>query len=126
MPKVFNKIRRSLARDRELPLSARISKGARYIAASASAPFFLRDCDEVGPRARTIGKPSVDNLGAIEIGADFICNSMFAPVELVRNPGGRIEIGDRRRSITARRFMRRACAFRGPGQHWTELDPVGC
>jgi FkbH-like protein len=94
MPKVFSKIRRSLARDRELPLGARISKGARYIAASASAPFFLRECDEVGPRARTIGKPSVDNLGAIEIGADFICNSTFAPVELGTGSEGRIEIGN--------------------------------
>lgn len=94
MPKVLNKIRRSLARDRELSLSARISKGARYLAASASAPFFLRDCDNVGPRPRTIGKPSVDNLGAIEIGADFVCNSTFAPVELGTAPEGRIEIGD--------------------------------
>jgi FkbH-like protein len=94
MPKVLNKIRRSLARDRELSLSARFSKGARYIAASASAPFFLRDCDDVGARARTIGKPSIDNLGAIEIGTDFVCNSTFAPVELGTGSEGRIEIGD--------------------------------
>jgi FkbH-like protein len=94
MPKVLNKIRRSLDRDRDLPLGARITKGARFIAASASAPFYLRDCDELGARARTIGRPNVDNLGTIEIGADFICNSTFAPVELGTGPDGRIEIGD--------------------------------
>ncbi|HEY4303880.1 MAG TPA: HAD-IIIC family phosphatase [Gemmatimonadaceae bacterium] len=93
MPKVLNKIRRSLDRDRDLPLGARISKGARFIAASASAPFYLRECD-VGARPRTIGKPNIDNLGAIEIGSDFICNSTFAPVELGTGSEGCIEIGN--------------------------------
>lgn len=94
MPKVLNKIRRSLDRDRDLSLGARISKGARFIAASASAPFYLRECDNVGARPRTIGKPNIDNLGTIEIGSDFICNSTFAPVELGTAHDGRIEIGD--------------------------------
>lgn len=94
MPHLLSKIRRSLARDRALPFSARVAKGLRYMTSSALAPVNLRGCDRVGVRARTIGRPRIENGGRIEIGDDFTLNSSYAPAELVA-AGGSIEIGHR-------------------------------
>src|SRR5918912_37850 len=94
MSRLLAMIRRSLDRDRDLPLSARLAKGGRYVAASALAQLYLRDCDHVGARARALGRPRVHNQGRIQIGADFTLNSTFSPAELVTAPGGEIEIGD--------------------------------
>src|SRR5918911_3418414 len=93
MSRLLTKIRRSLDRDRDLPLSTRLAKGGRYVAASALAQLYLRDCDRVGARARAFGRPHVRNEGRIYIGADFTLNSTFSPAELVTAPGGEIEIG---------------------------------
>src|ERR671939_1267242 len=93
MSRILTKIRRSLDRDRDLPLSARLAKGGRYVAASALAQLYLRDCDHVGARARALGRPHVHNEGRIHVGADFTLNSTFSPAELVTAPGGEIAIG---------------------------------
>lgn len=87
------KVGRSLARDRALPPAERVRKAARYLLSSATAPRYLRACDSVGPRARTIGRPSVENAGRIEIGADAVLNSEFSPVELVAHAGGVVRLG---------------------------------
>jgi FkbH-like protein len=107
------KIRRSLDRDRDLPLRARMAKGARYVMSMALAPRRLRACNGVGKRARAIGRPHVQNGGKIAIGDDFVANSTFAPVELFTADGGSIEIGHRVRinygtSIAARGVVRLA------------------
>ena len=91
----LTKVRRRLARDRDLPLGELVAKGTRFVAATALAPLRLRGADVVGPRARTVGRPRIVNRGWLGIGADFNCASMFAPVDLTTAPGGRIEIGDR-------------------------------
>jgi len=93
MPTLIAKVRQSLERDKALPLSMRLSKGWRYVVASALAPLYLRDCDSVGARPRAVGRPRVDNRGRIDIGPDVNLNSTFAPCELATGPGGRIEIG---------------------------------
>ncbi len=95
MSQLLSKIRRSLARDRGLPVTARLVKGVRYVASSALAPARFHACDQVGLRPRAIGRPRIENRGRIEIGSDFILNSSFAPAELLAESGGVIEIGDR-------------------------------
>jgi FkbH-like protein len=84
---------RSLERDRNLPIGVRLSKGVRFAASLASAPLLLRQCTRVGARARTIGRPRIENAGAIEIGDELLIYSTFSPVELVTQPGARLEIG---------------------------------
>lgn len=91
---LFARIRRSLARDRDLPALHLARKAIQYGAALASAPFHLLACDDVGPGARTRGRPRIDNAGYIAIGARAIINSSFSPVELSAGPGGRLVIGD--------------------------------
>jgi maltose O-acetyltransferase len=87
------KIARSLARDRALPLGARLAKGRRYLAASALARWRLRACDRVGARARVMGRPVVRNAGAITVGDDLILNARHAPCELAAAPDARLAIG---------------------------------
>lgn len=91
---LFDRIRRSLERDRELPAAHLALKAMRYGLALASAPLYLLGCDHVGPGVRTMQRPLIDNAGYIGIGARVIMNSRFAPIQLSAGPGGRIEIGD--------------------------------
>ncbi|HEY1956348.1 MAG TPA: HAD-IIIC family phosphatase [Polyangiaceae bacterium] len=62
--------------------------------ARSTAALHLRDFDRVGARARTRGKPVIENLGTIEVGDDFQVNCAFAPVRFVAGPGAEIRIGD--------------------------------
>ncbi|HEY1958249.1 MAG TPA: HAD-IIIC family phosphatase [Polyangiaceae bacterium] len=91
---LLQRARASLARDRDLSLGQKFEKGLANGAALVRAPFFLRACDRVGARARTRGKPVVENLGTIEIGDDFQLNCAFAPVRLFAGPGATLRIGD--------------------------------
>jgi acetyltransferase-like isoleucine patch superfamily enzyme len=88
------KVRRSLQRDSDLPVTERISKGFRYLRGTLLAPWYLRRVTSVGVRARTVGKPRIDNAGRITIGTDLNLTSSFSPVELVTAPSGSIEIAD--------------------------------
>lgn len=88
------KLLRGLKKDRDLPLSSRLAKVARSAAALASARIFLRDCDEVGARARSFGRPRIDNRGHITIGEDFAMASALGAAELATAGGGCIEIGN--------------------------------
>ncbi|HVE87154.1 MAG TPA: HAD-IIIC family phosphatase [Myxococcales bacterium] len=93
MNRLLSNILQSLERDAGLPISARVAKGVRYATAIASAPVWLRECNRVGNRPRTMGRPRIDNRGTIEIGNDLVLNSAFSPVELCAVEGGRIEVG---------------------------------
>lgn len=95
MAHLLAKIRRSLARERELPLRARLAKGRSYVAASLAAPLRLRGLQYVGARARVMQRPRVENGGSIVVGDDLVLNSIYAPCELATAPGGRLVIGDR-------------------------------
>jgi hypothetical protein len=92
---LVEKILGSVRRDRELPASALLVKGARYVSAFVSAPLFLAGCTRVGARPRTIGRPRIANEGTIELGSDVILNSSFVPVDLSAGPGATLAIGDR-------------------------------
>ncbi len=93
MPPLVSKVARSLARDRDLPLGARLAKGRRYVAASVLGPRRLTGCDAVGARARVMGRPVVSNEGRIEIGDDLVLNARHAACELVARAGGVLRIG---------------------------------
>ena len=56
--------------------------------------FRLRACDRVGPGARVVGGPHVDNPGRIEIGARFLLRSDPARSHLETGPGGVLRLGD--------------------------------
>jgi maltose O-acetyltransferase len=90
---VLDKIRRALSRDAKLPLARLAEKGLRFGVAMVTAPAYLRDCEAVGARVRTMGRPIVQNLGRIEIGPDAIINSEPVPVRLSTTPRGRIRVG---------------------------------
>ncbi|HYV50108.1 MAG TPA: HAD-IIIC family phosphatase [Myxococcaceae bacterium] len=111
MNRLLSNILQSLERDSNLPIAARVTKGVKYAAAIASAPVWLRECTRVGRRPRTMGRPRIDNRGAIEIGDEVILNSSFSPVDLSAAEGGRIELGSRvainfGSSITARSLVK--------------------
>ena len=71
----------------------RLGAAFRYGADRLTAPFFLRHCDRVGRRARTRGRPVIENLGQIELGEDVLLNSSFAPVRLAAASGAVLQIG---------------------------------
>lgn len=81
-------------RDGNLSLPLRIQKGIRYLWELASARFRLRAVDVVGPHARTLGKPRIENLGRMEVGRDILLRSVNVPVELCTGPEGVLRIGD--------------------------------
>jgi FkbH-like protein len=92
---LLQRIRTSLDRDKGLSWTSKIAKGVRYGAALLTAPLYLRDIDRVGRRARTRGRPVVENLGRIEIGDDFQVNCAYTPVVLRSGRGSEIIVGDR-------------------------------
>jgi FkbH-like protein len=91
---VVGRIGASLRRDSGLSLAQKVKKGARWLAATASAPIRLRACDRVGPGTRTIGAPLIENFGSIAIGARAILNSSYVPVRLHAGPNATISFGD--------------------------------
>lgn len=94
MSALVRKIRQSLERDSDLPLSERARKGVRYLLGTLLAPSYLRDVTRLGVRARTVGRPRVVNAGAIVIGSDLALTSTFSPVELVAQQGASLALGD--------------------------------
>lgn len=88
------RILRSLRRDANLPLSEKLRKGVRYGCSAVLAPHRLRACDRIGPCARTVGRPVVDNLGTITIGRGFIVTSSFVPSRLRTALGACLALGD--------------------------------
>lgn len=85
--------RRKYRRDQRMPLPALARKSARYLWELASAPVRLLFVDEVGEGVRTQGKPRIDNLGHMIIGANTLLRSVGTPVELATAVGARLMIG---------------------------------
>jgi maltose O-acetyltransferase len=81
-------------RDRELPLTVRGRKAARYLEQLAASKLHLRSATRVGRRARTRGTPYVENRGRLIIGDDFNLVSIWVQSHLVVGPSGLLEIGD--------------------------------
>jgi acetyltransferase-like isoleucine patch superfamily enzyme len=86
--------RAKLARDRRLPLGSLLRRGVRYAWELASARWYLRGVSAVGPHARTLGRPRIDNEGTLALGAHVLLRSVNVPVELAVAPGATLAIGD--------------------------------
>ncbi|MBI4553683.1 MAG: GNAT family N-acetyltransferase [Candidatus Latescibacteria bacterium] len=91
---LVKKIVNSLQRDHDLPLSRKLYKGFIFARAMFLAALYLRRCNTVGKRARTRGRPYIDNPGRIVVGDDFNLNSRIVRSELATGHKGVIEIGD--------------------------------
>lgn len=63
--------------------------------AVVNAHWSLRRADDVGVRVRVRGRPSVANRGRMVIGQRVQLVSTIATLELVSEPGGLLEIGER-------------------------------
>jgi acetyltransferase-like isoleucine patch superfamily enzyme len=94
MHPLVGKLVRALGPARQEPLSAVIRKVIANVGALGWAATSLRACNAVGARARSFGRPRVENRGAIVIGDDFALNCAFGTVLLATAPTGRIDIGD--------------------------------
>lgn len=81
-------------RDRALPWHVLIGRSSRYAWELATARVYLRAADTLGPHARTLGRPRIQNLGRLEIGAPALLRSINVPVELGTGPDGTLRIGD--------------------------------
>ncbi len=83
-----------VVRDRELPWRALAPKVARYASSLITARLHLRAVDSLGPHARTIGRPRIENPGTMRIGSHVVLRSTQVAVELCTGPGGLLVIGD--------------------------------
>jgi FkbH-like protein len=100
MSTLLSKLRQRFERNSDLPLGRRLaiqaSDVALYAVHVAQASVWLRDCNRVGPWARTSGgTPSIENFGRIEAGAHLLLMSTFSPVRMVTAQGGCLRLGDR-------------------------------
>jgi FkbH-like protein len=100
MSTLLSKLRQRFERNSDLPLGRRLaiqaSDVALYAVHVAQASVWLRDCNRVGPWARTAGgAPSIENFGRIEAGAHLLLMSTFSPVRMVTAQGARLRLGDR-------------------------------
>jgi acetyltransferase-like isoleucine patch superfamily enzyme len=87
------KLVRALGRDRQEPLSAIFRKVVSNLHAIGCAKTYLRQCNALGARARSFGKPHIENKGSLVIGDDFATSCSFGTVLLATAPRGHIVIG---------------------------------
>jgi len=81
-------------RDADTPWDVRLRRAVRYTWELASARVRLRGATHIGPHARTLGTPRIDNQGTLAIGAQVLLRSVNVPVELAVSPGALLTIGD--------------------------------
>lgn len=91
----LDQLRRKLLRDRDagVRVGRLVQKGAHYVLELAAAPLYLRAVDEVGEGVRTFGRPRIENLGRMVIGAGTLLRSVNVPVELATGDGAELVIG---------------------------------
>jgi acetyltransferase-like isoleucine patch superfamily enzyme len=85
---------RKWRRDSSDPLGVRVQRALRYAWELLSARLRLRGATSVGPQARTLGRPRIDNQGTLTLGAQVLLRSVNVPVELAVSPGAALHIGD--------------------------------
>ena len=88
------KLVRALGPNRQEPLSAIVRKVVTNAHAIGCAMTYLRRCDVLGARARSFGRPHIDNRGSLVIGDDFAASCSFGTVLLATTPRGHIVIGN--------------------------------
>jgi len=81
-------------RDAAEPIRVRARRAWRYGWELCTARVHLRGATTVGPQARTLGRPRIDNQGTLRIGTQVLLRSVNVPVELAVSPGATLCIGD--------------------------------
>jgi maltose O-acetyltransferase len=76
------------------PLPQRLRQALRYGWELVTARWYLRHATGVGPHARTLCQPRIDNAGTLTLGAHVLLRSVNVPVELAVSPGATLRIGD--------------------------------
>ncbi len=99
MGALWTKLQHRWSRDRHLPVGTRIRSEVQsatgYVGSALAGLVLRRQCSSVGSWARVAGGlPRIENRGFIGIGSHSVLVSAFCPVQLVAEPGGRVEIGD--------------------------------
>ena len=94
IPDALRTVLRKVRRDRRYPWPVLVRRGVRYIWELTTARVHLRAADTVGPHARTLGRPRIENLGRLDIGAHVLLRSMVVPVELGTGLHGTLRLGD--------------------------------
>jgi FkbH-like protein len=92
--RLLSRIVRGLSQSRDAGVETMLRKGMALLRDAAAARVHLLNCDAVGPGARVVGTPMIENRGRIVIGGGFIARSTYSPVELATGPNGLIEIGE--------------------------------
>ena len=90
---VVNAMRQKWRRDEELPLSERLWKVKRYVVSTATAPLLLHSVQTRGAGVRCIGRPSITNLGEMQLGDRVVLRSSPVSVELATGSHGLLVIG---------------------------------
>jgi acetyltransferase-like isoleucine patch superfamily enzyme len=88
------KLVRALGNERREPLTEIVRKVVSNAHAIGCAMTYLRRCDTLGARARSFGRPHIENLGSLVIGDDFAASCSFGTVLLATAPHGHIVIGN--------------------------------
>ncbi|HVJ16535.1 MAG TPA: HAD-IIIC family phosphatase [Polyangiaceae bacterium] len=97
--RIVKRTLKHLAEEPERSLSARLWRtslsAARYAKEVGLGVAFLRACDELGEGVRVIGgRPRVENLGQISVGARACFLAGMGPIVLRTGPAGQLAIGD--------------------------------
>lgn len=93
MFETLKKARAKLTRDRHLSPARLAQKSARYLWEMACAPIYLHAVTECGRGVRALGRPRIENLGQMFLGAGTLVRSINVPVELCTGEGALLRIG---------------------------------
>lgn len=94
MAALLNTVLSKVRRDQHMGWRALASRSLRYAWELGTARVRLRAATTVGPHARTLGTPRIENYGRLDIGAHVLVRSVNVPVELCTGPEGHLSIGD--------------------------------
>jgi maltose O-acetyltransferase len=93
MLEALRRAHEKLQRDSNLSWQRLAQKSVRYIQEMATAPVYLRHVTHVGQGVRTLGRPRIENLGTMSLGAGTLVRSINVPVELATAEGATLRIG---------------------------------
>jgi maltose O-acetyltransferase len=94
MTSLVGRIRDRLTRDRDQGLGTLLVKGWTFATSLLLARLYLRRASRVGRGVRTVGRPHVENQGAMEIHDQVQLRSLLVPVELTCARGAVLVIGE--------------------------------
>lgn len=91
---LLKRVGKSLARDKDYPISYLIHKGISFMFNILFSRVYLRKVDSVGKHPRVEKKPYLVNLGKMTLGDNINICSRSVACDLVSYPEGLLELGD--------------------------------